>query len=82
MSDKKQAKTRRYKRPRCLKGQRHRWIMGKALAATDYGTLTSGKGQPSHLRGECKKCHKVKTFHPFAGRGQRLFGQYAAKKAA
>lgn len=73
---------RRYRRPKCLKGQRHRWIMGSAMAATDSGHLTSGDGQLSgHLTGVCRKCHKVRRFHPFAAKS-RVFGQFAASRRA
>ena len=73
---KKMQTHRRYRRPRCLKGQRHRWIMGKASAATDSGQLTSADGQRAgHLMGTCRKCHKVRRFHPYAAK-RRVFGRF------
>ncbi len=75
-------KTRRTRRPRCLKGQRHRWLMGKALAVSDSGQLTSATGKRgAHLTGVCRKCHKVRHFHPHAAK-RRVFGQFAAKRSA
>jgi hypothetical protein len=53
---------RRYRRPRCIKGQRHVWALGAATAVSPTGQLVG----PMHLRGVCGKCRKVKTFHPHA----------------
>ncbi len=79
-------KKRRSPRPRCLKGQRHRWIMGAALRASDGGHLASdndGKGgRPNHLRGQCRKCGKVRHFHPFAAQSRRTFGAMVGKRRA
>lgn len=55
---------RRYRRPRCLTGQRHTWTLGAATTASPSGQLM-GQGQ-SHLRGVCGNCHKVRCFHPHA----------------
>lgn len=73
---------RRYRRPRCLKGQRHRWLFGSALKATDSGHLTSGTGtKGAHLTAACRKCHKVRHFHPYAAK-RRVFGVMVAKRRA
>ena len=82
-NDKTEAtKKRRSPRPRCLKGQRHRWIMGSALKASDSGYLVSSNGKANHLRGECRKCHKIRHFHPFAANSRRTFGAMVAKRRA
>ena len=74
-------KKRRSPKPRCLNGQRHRWIMGSALKASEGGTL-GGERARSHLRGECRHCHKVRNFHPYAATSQRVMGVYAGKRRA
>lgn len=79
-ADKRQRRT--YRRPRCLKGQRHRWIMGKALKASDNGALTSGTKRANHLTGTCRYCHKTKTFHPYAATSRRAFGAMVGKSKA
>lgn len=58
---------RRYKRIRCLTGQRHRWMLGEAQFADDDGTLRSYPTR-AHLKGTCQKCHKARAFHPNAKR--------------
>lgn len=56
---------RRYRKPRCLKGQRHAWQLGAAQFADDDGTLRSYPTR-AHLKGTCRKCHKARAFHPHA----------------
>ena len=72
-------KKRRSPRIRCLKGQRHRWLLGSASRASDAGTL-GGERPRSHLRGECRYCHKVRNFHPYAAKGKRMLGTLSTKK--
>lgn len=77
------AKKRRSPRPRCLKGQRHRWILGKALKASEGGALASDSPRRSdHLRGQCRKCDKVRNFHPYAAQSRRAFGAMVGKRRA
>ncbi len=76
-------KKRRSPRPRCISGQRHRWIMGAALRASDGGQLASNnKRRSDHLRGQCRHCHKVRNFHPYAAQSRRAFGVMVAKRRA
>lgn len=58
---------RRYRKPRCLTGQRHFWTLGAAQFADDDGTLRSSPTR-AHLKGTCKKCFKARVFHPHAAR--------------
>lgn len=60
----------RRRRPRCLKGERHRWILGSALVVASTGQLMSSDGRGGHLRGRCRKCGKRRMFHPY--RAKRL----------
>lgn len=55
---------RRFRRPRCLKGQRHVWVLGAATIASPTGQLSGPGG--AHLRGTCDNCRKARTFHPNA----------------
>ncbi len=54
---------RRYRKPRCLTGQRHRWALGAAQFADEDGTLRSYPTR-AHLKGTCRKCYKARAFHP------------------
>ncbi len=74
---------RRTRRPRCLKGQRHRWIMGAALKASDSGVLGGGGGRnrANHLRGECRYCHEVRRFHTFGSNSRHAFGAIVARRS-
>ena len=72
-------KRRRSPRIRCIKGQRHRWLLGNAFRASEAGTL-GGERARSHLRGVCRHCHKVRNFHPFAARSRQEFGALAWKR--
>ena len=61
----KVAKTaRRYRRPRCLKGHKHSWVLGSATFASPAGQLFGV--WRAHLRGQCRTCGKAKRFHPSA----------------
>lgn len=62
--------TRRYRKPRCRKGQRHIWTLGAALLADGSGQLSSIPKR-AHLRGQCKRCHKQRVFHPYSSKRPR-----------
>lgn len=55
---------RRFRKPRCHKGQRHVWVLGPATAASPAGQLFGARR--SHLKGQCRRCHKGRAFHPAA----------------
>ncbi len=55
--------------------------MGSALTASESGSLTSGgDNRTGHLTGECRKCHKVRRFHPFAAKKWMKVGMFSANK--
>lgn len=53
---------RQFKRSRCLKDQRHLWVLGAATFASPSGQL--GSLRRVHLKGECRRCREVRAFHP------------------
>lgn len=55
---------RRFRRPRCLKGRKHVWVLGAATFASPGGQLFGLRR--SHLKGQCRRCGKGKAFHPSA----------------
>ena len=55
---------RRFRRPRCIKGRRHVWVLGAATFASPSGQLFGQRR--AHLRGHCRTCGKGKAFHPAA----------------
>lgn len=65
---------RRYRKPRCRKGERHAWRLGAAQFADDDGTLRSYPTR-AHLKGTCRRCYKARAFHPNAKHdaGDRAF---------
>lgn len=67
---------KRYRRPMCLTGQKHCWLMGAALMDNGSGHLTSANGSQDHLKGACRKCGKRRMFHPHAAWATPTLGRY------